>query len=44
MDSEAKAVLSDKHEGSGSSSEVESDKNVQHEKKSDVRYFILFWG
>ena len=44
MDSEGKTVLSDKCEGSGNSSEVDSDENVQHEKKSDVRYLYFILG
>ena len=41
MESEDKTVLSDKCEGSGNSSEVDSDENVQNEKKSEVRFFLF---
>ena len=44
MESEGKTVLSGKCAGSGNSSEADRDENVQHEKKSDVRYFSFIFG
>ena len=38
MESEDKTVLSDRCEGSGNSSEVDSDENVQNKNKSEVRF------
>ena len=40
MESEGNKVLSDKSEGSRSSTEVDSDENVQHENKSTVRILL----
>jgi hypothetical protein len=44
MESEGKAVLSNKCQGRGNSSEIDRNENVQHEKKSDVRYFYFILG
>ena len=41
MESEGITVLSDKCKGSGNSSGVDSDENVQHENKSEVRFFFF---
>ena len=44
MESEGNLVLSNKCEDSRKSSEVDSDENIPHEKKSNVRIFLLFFG
>ena len=43
MESEGKTVLGEKCEGSGNSSEVDSDENAQHEKNPNVRILVYFF-